>query len=120
VSISTGIYRQNIDEHRPGFHSKAVNLLLEISRELTAALDLHTVLERVLSLSTGSIGVERASLIVIDDRKKPIDAAIMVDGRIIAHRTDQLPATIESGLAGRVIKEKKSVWIKTQAKTAAG
>lgn len=99
-----------------GSTQKPVNLLLEISRELTAALDLHTVLERVLSLSTGSIGVERASLIVIDDRRKPIDAAIMVDGRIIAHRTDQLQATIESGLAGWVIKEKKSVWIKDTSK----
>jgi two-component system, NtrC family, sensor histidine kinase KinB len=95
---------------------KPVNLLLEISRELTAALDLHTVLERVLMLSAGSIGVERASLIVLDDRKKPIDAAIMVEGRIIAHRSDQLQATIESGLAGWALKEGKAVWIPDTSK----
>lgn len=88
-----------------------VNLLLEISRELAANLELHTVLERVLMLSTGSIGVERASLIVLDDRKKPIDAAIIVDGRIINQRPDQLQATIESGLAGWAIKEGQSIWI---------
>jgi len=88
-----------------------VNLLLDISRELTAAIDLHTVLERVLVLSTGSIGVERASLIVLDDRRKPIDAAIMVDDKIIAHRSDQLLATIESGLAGWVVKEGQAVYI---------
>ncbi len=93
-----------------------VNLLLKISRELTAALDLHTVLERVLNLSTGSIGVERASLIVLDDRKKPIDAAIMVDGRIIAHRSDQLWATVESGLAGWVLKEGNAVLISDTSK----
>src|SRR5512133_1356193 len=88
-----------------------VKLLLEISRELTADLDLHTVLERVLVLSTESIGVERASLIVLDDRKKPIDASIIVDGKIISHRTDQLWATVESGLAGWVLKEGKTVLI---------
>jgi PAS domain S-box-containing protein len=88
-----------------------VKLLLEISRELTADLDLHTVLERVLVLSTESIGVERASLIVLDDRKKPIDASIIVDGKIISHRTDQLWATVESGLAGWVLKEGKTVFI---------
>ena len=93
-----------------------VNLLLEISREVTAALDLHTVLERVLVLSAGSIGVERASLIVLDDRRKPIDAAIMVEGKIIAHRTDQLSATIESGLAGWVLREGKACLINDTSK----
>jgi transcriptional regulator with GAF, ATPase, and Fis domain len=93
-----------------------VNLLLEISREVTAALDLHTVLERVLVLSAGSIGVERASLIVLDDRRKPIDAAIMVDGKIIAHRSDQLQATIENGLAGWVLREGKPALIQDTSK----
>lgn len=89
-----------------------INLLLEISQELTAALDLHTVLERVLLLSTGSIGVERASLIVLDDQLKPIDGALIVDGSIIPHKAQQLWATVENGLAGWVIREGKPVWIK--------
>jgi len=88
-----------------------ITLLLDISRELTSALDLHTVLERVLILSTGSIGVERASLIVLDDHKKPIDAALIVDGNIIAHKVDQLWATVESGLAGWVLREGKAALI---------
>ena len=50
-----------------GISSREVSyrVLLDISREMTSALDLHTVLERVLVLSTGSIGVERASLLVL-------------------------------------------------------
>ncbi len=92
------------------------NLLLEISRELTAALDLHTVLERVLVLSAGSIGAERASLIILDDRKKPIDAAIMVEGKIMAHRSDQLWETVKSGLAGWVLNEGESVLISDTSK----
>ena len=96
-------------EQTPPSTQSPVNLLLDISRELTAAIDLHTVLERVLILSTGSIGVERASLIVLDDRKKPIDAAIMVEGKIMSHQYDQLWATVESGLAGWVLKEGKPV-----------
>jgi len=95
-----------------------VNLLLDISRELTAALDLHTVLERVLVLSTGSIGLERASVIVLDDRKQPIDAAIMVKGKIIVHKKEQLWATVESGLAGWVLKEGKAVLIPDTSKDA--
>jgi two-component system, NtrC family, sensor histidine kinase KinB len=88
-----------------------INLLLDISRELTSALDLHTVLERVLILSTRSIGGERASLIVLDDQMKPIDGALIVDGNIIAHKADQLWATVENGLAGWVLREEKPVWI---------
>jgi NtrC-family two-component system sensor histidine kinase KinB len=89
----------------------SLNLLLDISREMTSALDLHTVLERVLLLSTGSIGVERASLIVLDDEMKPIDGAIIVNGNIIAHKAEQLWATVENGLAGWVLREGKPALI---------
>ena len=41
----------------------SLELLLNISRELASSLDLHTVLERVLVLSTRHVGAERASLI---------------------------------------------------------
>jgi PAS domain S-box-containing protein len=88
-----------------------INLLLNISREMTSTLDLHTVLEHVLMLSTGSIGVERASLIVLDDQMKPIDGAIIVNGNIIAHKADQLWATVENGLAGWVLREGKPALI---------
>lgn len=92
------------------------NLLLEISRELTAAIDLHTVLERVLVLSAGSISAERASLIILDDRRKPIDGAILVEGKIMAHRSDQLWETVKGGLAGWVLKEGKAVLISDTSK----
>jgi PAS domain S-box-containing protein len=78
---------------------------------MTSALDLHTVLERVLILSTGSIGVERASLIVLDEQQKPIDAALIVDGKIISHKADQLWATVENGLAGWVLREGQAALI---------
>lgn len=94
----------------------SINLLLDISREMTSALDLHTVLERVLVLSTGSIGVERASLLVLDDQLRPIDGAIIVDGKIIANKADQLWATVENGLAGWVLREGESVLISDTSK----
>jgi two-component system, NtrC family, sensor histidine kinase KinB len=103
-------------EHIQESSTSPVNLLLEISRELTAAIDLHTVLERVLVVSAGSIGAERASLIVLDDRKQPIDGALLVEGKIMSNRSDQLWATVQNGLAGWVLKEGKSVLISDTSK----
>ena len=82
----------------------SLGLLFNISRELTSALDLHTVLTRVLSLSTGNVGAERGSVIVMDEHQQPIAAAIIVDERLVPYTVDQLKSTLEQGLAGWVVR----------------
>ncbi|HOD45168.1 MAG TPA: hypothetical protein PKL21_09825, partial [Anaerolineaceae bacterium] len=54
-----------------------LQLLVHISRELNTSLDSTTVLHRVLMLSARNLGAERGSLITLDARQKPVDAAIV-------------------------------------------
>jgi PAS domain S-box-containing protein len=89
----------------------ALEVLLSVSRELATTLDLHKVLTRVLAISTQHLGVERASLVVLDDSGKPIDAAILYEGKLAPHTVSQMQDVATSGLAGWVIANKRSALI---------
>jgi two-component system, NtrC family, sensor histidine kinase KinB len=94
----------------------SLELLYNISRELTTALDLHTVLTRVLFLSTQSVQAERGSVIVMDEHQKPVDAAIVYEGRLTPHTVDQLKSTLEQGLAGWVVRNQEAVLVQDTSK----
>jgi len=89
----------------------ALEVLFSVSRELATTLDLHKVLARVLDISTQNLGAERASLVVLDDAGKPVDAAILFDGKLAPHTVAQLQDVVASGLAGWVVKHKEPVLI---------
>lgn len=89
----------------------SLELLYNISRELTSALDLHTVLTRVLALSTSNVQAERGSVIVIDEHQQPVDAAIIVNGRLTPHTAEQLKDTLEQGLAGWVMRNRQGALV---------
>ena len=85
----------------------SLELLYNVSRELTSALDLHTVLTRVLFLSTSNVQAERGTVIVLDDHLRPVDAAIVVESRLIPSTVEGVKATLEQGLAGWVLRERQ-------------
>lgn len=85
----------------------SLELLYNVSRELTSALDLHTVLTRVLYLSTNTVQAERGSVIVVDERQQPVDAAIIVEGRFTPHTVESLKSTLGQGLAGWVVRSRQ-------------
>ncbi len=89
----------------------SLELLYNVSRELTSALDLHTVLTRVLSLSTSKIQAERGSVIVIDDHEDPVDGAIIVKGQLLPHTHESLISTLGQGLAGWVVRNRQAALI---------
>jgi NtrC-family two-component system sensor histidine kinase KinB len=84
----------------------SLELLFNVSKELTAALDLKTLLTRVVALSMSNVGAERGSIVVLDNMGQPIDGAIICGKRIQEHTTQQLRDTIQKGLAGWVIKHR--------------
>ncbi|NPV56830.1 MAG: GAF domain-containing protein [Anaerolineae bacterium] len=88
-----------------------LELLYNVSRELAASIDLNTVLGRVLSLSTQYVNADRGTIVVLDDALQPVDAAIVVERQLIPHTLEQIQATIDSGLAGWVLRNKKAVLI---------
>jgi len=89
----------------------SLELLYSVSRELANSIDLHQVLNQVLFLSIDNVGAERGSLIVLDDRQKPVDAAIVYKKQLIPHTTQQLQATLDQGLAGWVVRHREPTLI---------
>ena len=84
-----------------------LELLYHVSRELATALDLRTVLQRVLFASIQNVGGERGSIVVLDDAGKATDSTIVYGQHIQENTTQQLRDTVERGLAGWVLRNRR-------------
>ena len=93
-----------------------LELLYHVSRELATALDLRTVLQRVLYEAIQNVGGERCSIVVLDDMGKAVDATIVYGKQIHEHTTQQMRETMERGLAGWVIQNRKGVYLPDTSK----
>jgi PAS domain S-box-containing protein len=93
-----------------------LELLFHVSREVATALDLRTVLQRVLYEAIQNVGGERCSIVVLDDSGKAVDATIVYRDQILEHTTQQLRDTTERGLAGWVIRHRKGVLVPDTSK----
>jgi PAS domain S-box-containing protein len=93
-----------------------LELLYHVSRELATALDLRTVLQRVLHEAIRNVGGERCSIVVLDDAGKAMDATIVYGDTVHEHTTQQMRDTMERGLAGWVIHNRKGVYIPDTSK----
>jgi NtrC-family two-component system sensor histidine kinase KinB len=96
----------------------SLELLYHVSRELAAALDLRTVLQRVLFLSMRNVNAISGSIIVLDDNGQAVEAAIITGEQFHEHTTIQLRATLENGLAGWVARAKQAVLIQDTSRDA--
>jgi NtrC-family two-component system sensor histidine kinase KinB len=88
-----------------------LELLYHVSREVATALDLRTVLQRVLYAAIDNVGGERGSIVVMDDNGKPVDSVIVYGRRIHGDTTQQLRVTVERGLAGWVVRNRKAALV---------
>jgi two-component system, NtrC family, sensor histidine kinase KinB len=88
-----------------------LELFIQINREVAAALDLRTVLQRLVKAAMQHVGGERGSIIVLDDTGKPVDATIVYGTSLHEHIARQLSETVDRGLAGWVIRHRKAVLV---------
>jgi len=88
-----------------------LELLYHVSREVATAIDLRTVLQRVLYEAIQNVGGERCSIVVLDDAGKAVDATIVYGTEVHEHTTHQMRDTMERGLAGWVIRNRKSALV---------
>lgn len=93
-----------------------LELLVRVSREVAAALDLRTVLQRLLFAALQYVGGERGSIVVMDDSGKPVDATIVYGRQFHEHTTQQLRETVERGLAGWVVQNRKAALVPDTSK----
>jgi NtrC-family two-component system sensor histidine kinase KinB len=103
-------------EHEKQGARTSLELMYHIGRELASALDLRTVLQRVLLLSTQNVGAVNGSIIVLDGQGQPVEAALVVGKRVLEHTTQQLQITFEQGLAGWVARNRQVVLISDTSK----
>ena len=89
---------------------------MNVSREVATALDLRTVLQRLLFAALQYVGGERGSIVVMDDLGKPVDATIVFGKQFHDHTTQQLRDTVERGLAGWVVQNRKSALVTDTSK----
>jgi len=93
-----------------------LELLYHVSRELATALDLRTVLQRVLYEAIQNVGGERCSVVVLDDAGKAMDATIVYGTQLHEHTTQQMRDTVERGLAGWVMRNRRGVYVPDTSK----
>ena len=93
-----------------------LELLINVSREVATALDLRTVLQRLLYAALQHVGGERGSIVVMDDLGKPVDATIVYGSQFHDHTTQQLRDTVERGLAGWVVQHCKPALVPDTSK----
>ncbi|MBK8418061.1 GAF domain-containing protein [Candidatus Villigracilis saccharophilus] len=93
-----------------------LELLMNVSREVATALDLRTVLQRLLYAALQHVGGERGSIVVMDDLGKPVDATIVFGTQFHDHTTQQLRDTVERSLAGWVVQNRKSTLVTDTSK----
>jgi NtrC-family two-component system sensor histidine kinase KinB len=93
-----------------------LELLYHVSREVATALDLRTVLQRVLYEAVQNVGGERGSIVVLDDNERPIDSTIIYGNQFLQHTTQQLRETVERGLAGWVVHNRKAALVPDTSK----
>ena len=95
---------------------ESLELLYDISREFAAALDLRTVLQRVLDLSMQNVGAISGSILVLDDQGRLVESAITTGSQFHDQTTEQLRITFERGLAGWVIRNRQAVLLPDTSK----
>ncbi len=94
----------------------SLELLYHVSRELSASLDLSTLLRRIMFLSLKAVKGISGSIIVMDEHGVPVDSAIIHAGQVFDETTRQLRATLEQGLAGWVVRNEKAALVSDTSK----
>ncbi|MDO8752465.1 MAG: GAF domain-containing protein, partial [Anaerolineales bacterium] len=93
-----------------------LELLISVNREVATALDLRTVLQRLLFAAIQHVGGEGGSIVVVDDLGKPVDATIVYGKEIHEQTMEQLRFTVERGLAGWVVQHRQPALVPDTSK----
>jgi NtrC-family two-component system sensor histidine kinase KinB len=96
----------------------SLELMYHVSRELASALDLQTLLERILFLSIEHVQAVNGSIIVFDDHGRLVDSAIMIAGEVRQVETAQFEITYKHGLSGWVARNRQAVRIADTSRDA--
>jgi capsular exopolysaccharide synthesis family protein len=89
----------------------SLELLLALSRELTAPAELGERLQRILQHTLEGIGASSGSIILLDEDGKVVEGALAYAGKVQRPTPEQLVDTVERGLAGWVLEHHQGALI---------
>jgi PAS domain S-box-containing protein len=89
----------------------SLELLYSISRELTAELDMHELLQRVMKLTLKEVTALSGSIIVLDENEELKEGAVIYDGKVLDYPVENLSTTFKEGLAGWVFREGRAAFV---------
>jgi PAS domain S-box-containing protein len=89
----------------------SLELLYSISRELTAELDMHELLQRVMKLTLKEVTALSGSIIVLDENEELKEGAVIYDGEVLDYPVENLSTTFKEGLAGWVFREGRAAFV---------
>jgi PAS domain S-box-containing protein len=101
---------------KPVQNHNNVEILFHISSELAQDLSLKQTLANVLKKSVEAVEAERGSIVTLDEKHDPLEAAIIYNGKFIKQTASQVRDTITHGLAGWVMQEEEAVLIPDTSK----
>lgn len=92
-----------------------LDLLYNVTRELTSRINLRELMERILRLTSECVGAETGSLILAGEDGRAYDGALIVNGALVPDAAEQLGPQLERGLAGWVMRERQSALVRDTA-----
>ena len=93
------------------YNRDIVDLLLEISRELSVPRSFPELLQCLLRLVLKGVGGTSGSIVVLDEAGQIAGGALAYEGKVYSPALQQLAGTVENGLAGWVIQNRETAII---------
>jgi PAS domain S-box-containing protein len=86
-------------------------LLYHVGRELSAELDLDTLLSRILELTIGAVHASRGSIILLDEQGHPLRNIFSHQGKITMVTDTVRDKIVAEGVAGWVVRNRQGTVI---------
>ncbi|MGQ0602647.1 MAG: GAF domain-containing protein [Anaerolineales bacterium] len=102
----------------PFTEHQRLDLLYRVSREISGRLDLAELLPRVLKATVENAQAKTGSVIVLNEQGQVLYSALMMDGGFQPDPSKKLGGTLESGLAGWVLKNRQGALVTDTTKDA--
>lgn len=85
--------------------------LTNVIRELTAGLDLNSIVRRALALAVQSVGAEMGSLMLVDEHGNALSVTLFYEGKFHRGNLELANRVLQEGLGGWVLRHREPVRI---------
>ena len=89
----------------------SLELFTAISQELAVELNLRDLLRRILRLTLENLDATSGSVVVLNEIGEVVEGAMVYNGKVQSHSTQQFAEVMDSGLAGWVVENRQAALI---------